>query len=287
MKISGRGSIGTIIYHGLILALLLFAGLTYPDPPPEEQGILVNFGTDLTGMGKEEPKGDEEEAGNPEQPVEQVSPPVSKPEPVVKQQTKASEPDVTQDVEKTKVTETKKPTAEEIERQKQAERDRIAAAEAERKRLEEEARKQQEADRISNMGKNAFGNKGTGTGTSSQGVNGGTGNQGSINGSNNSDNYGTGGGLGNGISYGLGGRKAVGDLPKPEGCIVTSKIEITVEIQVNQQGVVESASVLTANYADNCIWNSVVEAAKKTKFNSDPNASYKQKGWIKYIIEPR
>jgi hypothetical protein len=31
--------------------------LTFPDPPPEEEGILVNFGTDDTGFGHFEPMG--------------------------------------------------------------------------------------------------------------------------------------------------------------------------------------------------------------------------------------
>jgi len=290
MKISERGTIGTIVYHGLILALLLFAGLTYPDPPPEEAGILVNFGTDMTGMGKEEPRADEEQAGNPEEPVEQYVPPVKESQPVVKQEKiKTSEPDLTQDVEKTVVTEQKKPSAEELERQRQAEIERKAKEEADRIKREEELRKQQEAERISNMGKNAFGNKGTGTGeSSSQGISGGTGNQGSINGSNNSDNYGTGGGLGNGISYGLGGRGVSGNVPVPnvKSCEVTQRIEVKVEIQVDQQGNVVSASVLNATYADNCIWNAVIEVAKKTKFTTDPNAAFRQTGWIKYIIEP-
>ena len=46
MKLNRRGLIATIVYHTLLILLLVFAGLTFPDPPPEEEGILVNFGTD-------------------------------------------------------------------------------------------------------------------------------------------------------------------------------------------------------------------------------------------------
>ena len=66
MKLSGKGLTGTIIIHVLILALLILGGLTFPIPPPEEEGILVNFGTDDTGFGNIEPEGDEENQGNPE-----------------------------------------------------------------------------------------------------------------------------------------------------------------------------------------------------------------------------
>ena len=65
MNLKPRGLIGTIIYHLLLLLLLLFAGLTFPDPPPEEEGILVNFGTDDTGFGQFEPVGDDQQAGDP------------------------------------------------------------------------------------------------------------------------------------------------------------------------------------------------------------------------------
>ena len=74
MKLSRRGLIATIVYHALIVLLLVFAGLTFPDPPPEEEGILVNFGTDETGFGDFEPMGDDQQAGDPELPVVEESP---------------------------------------------------------------------------------------------------------------------------------------------------------------------------------------------------------------------
>jgi hypothetical protein len=73
MKLKGRGLIPTIIYHALLLLLLVFAGLTFPDPPPEEEGILVNFGTDETGFGDFEPMGDDQQAGDPEQEITQAA----------------------------------------------------------------------------------------------------------------------------------------------------------------------------------------------------------------------
>ena len=76
MKLNRRGLIATIIYHALLLLLLVFAGLTFPDPPPEEEGILVNFGTDEFGLGDFEPMGDDQQAGNPDEEITQAREPV-------------------------------------------------------------------------------------------------------------------------------------------------------------------------------------------------------------------
>ena len=309
-----KGLIATIIYHTLLLLLLVFAGLTFPDPPPGEEGILVNFGTDDMGFGQFEPMGDDQQAGDPDLPVvdevqevvEDMAEPL--PEPVETYTPPDPTPvDNTQDVEETKVKEDPKPTPEELQRQREEkeriererqeqqriERERLEQERIERERREEEERiereRQQQAERLDNLGKNAFGNQGVGETDGSQGVTEGTGNQGDINGSPDADRYGTGGGLGDGISFGgLGSRRAMGSLPKPNmaGCEVTQKIEVKVEIQVDRDGKVISAIVQSATYQDNCIWTMVVEAAKKSRFSVDQNANYRQTGWIRYIIVP-
>jgi colicin import membrane protein len=310
MKLNGRGLIGTIIYHALLLLLLVFAGLTFPYPPPDEEGILVNFGTNETGFGDFEPIGDDQQAGNPDMEVSQVQEPVEEvneiAEPVSERETVSTPPDPkpvdqTQDVEETRVKE--QPTPEELERQRQEELERQRQAELERQRQEElekqrqaelerqriEQERQQQAERLNNLGRNAFGNQGVGQTEGSEGVTQGAGNQGDPNGSPDSDNYSTGGGLGNNpYSYGLGSRRARGAWPLPNmsGCDVTQKIEVTVEIQVDRDGNVVNAVVTKATYSDKCIWDMVVEAALKSKFSVDQAAAYRQAGWIKYIIVP-
>jgi outer membrane biosynthesis protein TonB len=142
---------------------------------------------------------------------------------------------------------------------------------------------------LNNLGRNTFGRQGVGEENGSQGVDPGTGkNQGKVTGTPGASNYSDGSGLGDGASYGLGSRKAVGQIPKPnvDDCNVSSRIVVKVEIQVDRNGTVVSASVLSATFADNCIWNVVVQAARITKFTSDQNASFKQTGWIEYTIEP-
>jgi colicin import membrane protein len=314
MRISNRGLTGTIIFHGLILALLILGSLTFPDPPPEEEGILVNFGTDDTGFGTVEPIGDETNQGTPEPEVAEPVP-VSEPSTPPPAAPVEKTIDQTQDIEEVKVKEDPKPTAEEIRRereqaeliQKQQEEERIRREEAERirrqeeaerKRLEEEQRRLEEERRrreeraaeADNRGKTAFGGRqGVGEQEGTQGENPGTGtNQGTTTGTPGATNYGDGSGLGDGPSYGLGSRKAVGTLPTPkvENCNVTSRIVVTVEIQVDRDGNVVGASKKSATFDDNCIMNAVLAAARATKFTSDQNASFRQTGWIRYTIEP-
>jgi hypothetical protein len=308
MKLNRRGLIATIVYHTLLILLLVFAGLTFPDPPPEEEGILVNFGTDETGLGDFEPMGDDQQAGDPDQEITQATDEPSEEyvEPV-EESTPAYTPpdptpiDQTQDVEEVQVKEKPKPTAEEIERQRQVELERQRQREVERQRIEQEriakeAREEEEriererqarAEQLNNMGRDAFGRQGVGETEGSEGITQGSGNQGVTNGSADADRYDTGGGLGDGISFGgLGSRS--GSLPKPNmaGCDITQKIEVKVEIQVDRDGRVVAAIVQSATYQNKCIWDMVVEAAKKSRFSADQGANYRQNGWIKYIISP-
>ena len=123
MELKPRGLIATIVYHALLLLLLIFAGLTFPDPPPEEEGILVNFGTDEFGLGDFEPMGDDQQAGDPDQEVAQYQEPVEETEEYAEPvETRESAPppepvevDQTQDVEEVQVKE--QPSPEELERQ--------------------------------------------------------------------------------------------------------------------------------------------------------------------------
>ncbi len=305
MRINRNGLTGTIIIHGLVLALLILGGLTFPDPPPEEEGVLVNFGTDDTGFGSVEPEGDEANQGTPDPTATEALPQetYTPPEPVV---TESAPADNTQDIEEVVVKEDPQPTAEEIRQQKaeeqrimeerEAERKRLAEEErkrqeklAEQRRIEEEKRKQQEeANRINNLGRNTFGRQGVGEQDGSEGVKPGDGNnQGSTTGSPGATNYGDGSGLGN--SYGgLGSRKVVGQLSIPDvnDCNVTSRIVIRVAIQVSKSGEVTKAEIQKSTFSDLCINRRVLNAAKNTKFTADSDASFIQTGWIEYTIEP-
>jgi len=298
------------VYHCLLLLLLIFAGLTYPFPPPGEEGILVNFGTDETGFGEYEPSGDEQQAGDEDLPVsretvEQSGEVDREFQEEIRAQTRPQpvRPDQTQDLEETRVKEPSGPTPEELERQRQEalerqrlealERERLEQERIERARREEQERiereRQQQAERLNNLGRDAFGRQGVGESDGSQGVTEGSGNQGDPGGMADADRYGTGGGLGGGITFGgLGSGRTGRSIPKPDvsGCEVTSRIEVTVDIQVDREGKVVAASVNNATYSDKCIWDMVVEAARKSRFSIDQAAAFRENGWIRYIIVP-
>lgn len=257
----------------------------------------MNFGTDFTGFGDIEPAGDETQGGEEETTAEEVA---EEPVPAVKETTPVAPPvkqevvkEVAQDFEESPVKENK-PTPEEIRQQKiEAEKERQRQEELERQRQEQQERERIErerkaqADRLKQMGESAFGKKGVGEGNESQGEAGGTGNQGSLGGSPGVDNYGDGGGLGNGISYGLGDRKGRGSWPKPvlSNCEVSSRIVIKVQIDVDGAGnVVGEPKVIESTYQDDCIYTAVLKAARMAKFTSADQ--YRQRGWIRYIIEP-
>ncbi len=284
MNYSPRGLTGTIVFHTLILLLLIFFGFSRPDPPPEEQGVLVNFGTEPTGLGIVEPKGDETQGGE-EETMPEVTEAIK--EPVVETvKEKLKETPViknTQELEATKVKD-KKPSPEEL---RQIEIKKQQAEELRKKKAEEE-RLRKLAEQWENKGKNAFGNKGVGTTDGSEGITQGNGNQGNPDGTPGATNYGDGAGLGNG-SFGLGNRGLSGDLPKPmvSGCTVTQRITIKVQINVDREGnVIGEPKILESNYQDECIYIAVFKAASTAKFTVDQQASFRQQGWIRYIIEP-
>ena len=281
MKLSTRGVIWTTLYHAIVLLILIFFGFRYPHPPPEDEGILVNFGTSETGLGSVEPAGDEFQGGEDLTPeITEVITPV-----VPQKQTATSQvaEKLVQDIEETPVKE-KKPTAEEI-RQKELERQK---QEELRKQREEEERRLAQQKRLQKLGESAFGTAGVGKTEGSEGITSGSGNQGVVGGTPGAENYGDGGGLGSG-RYGLGDRKARGTLPEPilSGCNVTQRIVVRVQINVDQEGnVVGSPRVIESTFQDDCIYKAVIEAASRAKFNADPKAGFRQQGWIRYIIDP-
>ena len=46
------GIVGTLLFHAMMFALLLFFGFTMKLPLPAEQGMEINFGYEETGQGE-------------------------------------------------------------------------------------------------------------------------------------------------------------------------------------------------------------------------------------------
>ncbi len=278
------GLISTIIFLVFFTGLMLLFGFSAPFPPPEEEGILINFGTNETGSGQVEPKPSE-------QPKEQesVTQPVSTPEPVKTDNNK--EEVVTQDFDKTAAIEAqkkkekevqeelkRKKEQEEIERKKQEEIDRQEKAEEERIR-QEEAQKA-----INDRAKNAFGGKNPAGDNTGEGETGGSGNQGKPDGDINSSNRTGGPGGGDGVSFSLTGRSHR-SLPAPPK-IHKSEGKVVVEVTVDQDGNVVSArpGVKGTTLSDESLWKVAKEAALKATFDVNKNAPALQQGTITYYF---
>jgi outer membrane biosynthesis protein TonB len=281
-----KGIIGTSIIAIALFVILIAVAFIPPEPPEFEEGILVNFGTDETGIGMIEP--------SPPAVQEEASPPP----PVTATKVQNEEALMTQNNEEApevkKVDpEVEKKRLEKVEadrklnEQIEIERKKKEQEELERKRIEAEQKRQ--AD-IMNKTRDALANsKNAGTSTTSEGEAGGAGNQGAQTGSVDSKNRGDGSGLGNqGISsYDLGGRRAI-SLPDPaykyndEGIVV-------VEVSVDRSGKVIQAipGYKGSTTIDEYFLKVAREAALKTRFESKADAKEIQKGTITYNFKLR
>lgn len=274
-----KGIIGTSLTAIITMVLLIIVAFSAPEPPETEEGILVNFGLDETGLGMIEPSA-------PPVETEPASPPP------VTQNTQTEESILTQNIEDAPEVKKVDPEAErkrlekieadrKIREQMDAERKQKEAEEAERKRIA--ADQKREAD-IKNKTRDALaGSKNAGTTSTSEGVAGGTGNQGVPTGSVDSQNRGDGSGQGNqGISYNLGDRGAQ-SLPKPNYDYQEGG-KVVVEVSVDRSGKVTSANPgakgSTTLNAD--LLRVAKEAALKARFEPKADAPVTQKGTITY-----
>jgi TonB family protein len=275
-----KGIIGTSIIALITIVLLIIVAFTAPEPPETEEGILVNFGLDETGLGMIEPSA-------PPVETEPASPP-----PQVSQNIQNEEAILTQDTEEAPEVKKVDPEAErkrlekieadrKIREQIEAERKRKEAEEAERRRIEAEQKR--EAD-IRNKTRDALaGSKNAGTTSTSEGVAGGTGNQGVPTGSVDSQNRGDGSGLGNqGVSFFLEGR-GFQSLPKPN---YEYQVEgkVVVEVSVDRSGKVIQAipGVKGSTTLEENLLRVAKEAALKARFEPKTDAPAVQKGTITY-----
>lgn len=270
--------------HLLLALLIIFVTFRVKIPEPVEEGLLVNFGFDQTGSGLFEP------APQPS------SPPPPPPSTGVQG---GEEAILTQDFEEAVEVKKKEPSPEELRKQAEAraaEIKRREEAEAERRRIEQETaerlkreEEQRRIDQANARARNAFSNPGNvGSSGQSEGVAGGSGNQGAPTGTPDSPNYGQGGGQGtDGVSFDLGGRKAQSLIRPPydlqkEGIVV-------VAITVDRSGRVTDATpgMKGSTTLDVDLLRLAKEAALKTRFDPSNEAPIIQKGTITYNFKLR
>jgi periplasmic protein TonB len=247
-KSKRKGIIGTILFHALLMVAFLFMGLKYQDPPPAEEGISINFGFSEQGLGEVEPESTEEL-------IEIVE------EEIIEQQIESTEEIITQSLVETPIVE-------------KTEKKKIIKKEETKEEVIEEKKPE--------VNKKALYPGSKKTKTNSEGNNKGDGNQGSIDGDQNSEVY-EGGGIGkNGTAYQLGGRK-VEFKAKPiyniqvEGKVV---VIITVDRLGNVINAIPGAKGSTT--LNKKLLQRAKTAALKTKFDPKQTAPTNQQGKIVY-----
>lgn len=260
-----RGVTLSVIVHITLLIIALLPLLTYPDPPPGQEGILVNLGLPDQGQGDENAAAAESEPAAAEPEPEEVTPPqeetAPKPEPVKEKEVLQTEDP--EEIALKRKREQERKQQEETDRKAREEeaRRKAAADEAKRKAAEEDARRKAEADKMKGTIGGLFGDgKGKGkTGTS--------GNQGDPNGDPNAEAL-------EGISTGSG--KTGGGL-LGRGVVSSPKVvensqkqgTVVVEVCVNADGDVTSAKFTQrgSNTSDGALVRAAVDNAKSWRFS--------------------
>lgn len=248
-----KGIIASIVLHLALVLIFAFFGMSYTIPPPEEEGITINFGFTDAGSGPVQ-------SSSTEQPVQ---------EEVVEEQ----------------VEETVEETAdEEILEQSIEESAAIPKEEKKQEEKKEVVEKEPEPQPDKNLSdalnkwKDKKDQNSKGDGTTDQ-----AGDQGAQDGDPNSKNY-VGGGSGNGNSFNLRGRSMVSspkirDNSQDEG-------EVVVDIIVDKNGKVLRAEpgARGSTTTSQILLKRAKEAAMSTRFNANPNAPEEQKGRMTFIF---
>ena len=251
---------GSLVFSVILLVLCLFLGFKIPFPLPDEQGVEISLGDSKDGLGS--PSGGFYANETTEQ---------------------AFIPQETQDNSSTISTQS---TEESINLTPEKKKDR------EKKPQEKPTQTETQQPKPPTVNPNAiYGGKTTGTtggghGTANgtgQGNTSGDGFMGDPNGDANSTHYdGAPGGGGSGVSFSLKGRSS-NKLEKP---IYTSKDQgtVVVKIWVDRQGNVVKAQAgeRGTTVTDSRLYEKAEQAALKSSFSSDPNASDMQIGTITY-----
>lgn len=173
-----RGKVISVAVHIGLILLALLPLLHYPDPPPGQEGILVNLGLPDQGQGDEnagpaEPSAPEvepqEDIPEPEESMPEPVEEVRKPEPTPQKEVIETEDPNEIALKRKRAEERQREEAdrrqrqrEEAEKRAQEEADRRAQAEA-RRRAEAEAQRKAEADKLKNEIGGLFG-EGSGKG---------------------------------------------------------------------------------------------------------------------------
>ncbi|MCB0641900.1 MAG: energy transducer TonB [Phaeodactylibacter sp.] len=275
-----RGRIISAVIHTLILAVFLLPLLTFPTPPPGQEGILVNLGADF-GQGDENaPEPIAEESQPEETVVEEQQEEVPQEEAPKVEETPEREVIETEDPEAIALQKKKEKEAADKAKKEQEERER--KLEEQRQREEAERKKQEDAEKFQEAKDKFSGAFGGGSG-SGKGNTGQQGNQGDDKGDPNASNL-------EGVSVGTGnvggGLKDRGVQSRPNVSNPTNTTgTVNIEVCVDSKGNVISAdyTIRNSTTSNAQLKKIAIDAAKKWKFSS--SSVSEQCGTIAYTFK--
>lgn len=162
-KEEGNKKRGLFISIGIHIAIFLLAFLpllSYPDPPPEKEGILVNFGAPDQGSGNDRPLTNQDEVVDPQPPSaqEQVQEEIEQQEEAEASRLKPEERMLTEQESDVKIKEQADKAREQSEAEKKAE------AEAQRRKQQQAAEKAKQEEYEESKSKFSEAFKGEGKG---------------------------------------------------------------------------------------------------------------------------
>lgn len=286
-EISKEGLVGTLLFHALLLLIFLLMGVGLAWKQPQEGGIVLNFGTDEAGWGDVQPMSDQGEQQTIETDLNTPTPESAAsaqtetpaaaenaaltdnspdaPDIGVKEKNEKAQPNKNTNTNPKNTTNNTNNTA---TTGQSTTNTSSAQPSTPRPAIDQNA-----------LFKGSSGNNATSHGN----VPGGTGDMGNplggADGALSGNNPGVGG---NGPSYALTGRKLL-SVPPIEDVSQETGV-IVVKIKVNRNGDVIDAQYTTSgsNTSSTVLKSKAIGAAKKAKFNSEPNAPEVQTGTMTF-----
>jgi len=257
-----NGFIGTCLFHGLLVVLLLFLAFRTPLPLPAEQGILVDFGNSNTGFGNIEPR--------------MSDPAPVQSQPATSAPNRSEQQNLTQDIEE---------SAALPERTRERPREQTTVTQNEVRNETPRDTPPVEApvpvERTVDARAMYPGRGDASSTATSQGEAGGQGNQGVPTGAPNVHVYGEGIDVGGGLA----GRGIVGNLPKPAYNVQEQGV-VVVSITVDRDGNVTKATsgARGTTTLNKTLLDAAERAARQTKWARNPNV-LEQTGTISYTFK--
>ncbi|MFB6257139.1 MAG: energy transducer TonB [Flavobacteriales bacterium] len=248
-----KAILGTIIFHAVLALIFLFYGLKEPHPPRKEKMVSIdmNYGTSLKGQGQVESKGQKAQKSTQEEKQES-------------EQQQQEEP-TSQDM----ATQDQSPVNAQDREDGDKKGDRKKQTQKKEQKVNEDLKQAQQ--KLQEMDAEQGGGEGNDQAGGNEGnPQGKTKGQGSLPGA--------------GGSWKLSGRKI---LQKPQPDEPNEEGKVVVDIWVDQQGKVirTSPNLRKSNTTSDKLLKLAQEAARKARFNPDPNGAVEQKGQFTFVFE--